>query len=132
MGASLLYILATYAPHVDVFYFLTEPYANLATVLEALLLLRDRRMLDAAAGGSLAVGVLFNQTVFLFGLAYILFRALMIRTPANRTREYLLKPTTRFTIIGAGFAVPMMLTGAYFHHTETASGAGLTTQSTCL
>ena len=114
MVASLLYLLATYTPHFDGYFFITEPYANLAIVLAAALLFEDRRVLDALAGASLAVGVLFNQTVFLFGLAFVVFRALLLRDPATRTRGYLVETTVRFLGIGAGFLVPIGVTAAYF------------------
>ncbi|MFC7228442.1 glycosyltransferase family 39 protein [Salinirubellus salinus] len=114
MVASLLYLLATYMPHFDGYFFITEPYSNLTIALAALLLLSDRRSYDAVAGASLAVGVLFNQTVFLFGLAFIVFRALLVRDPANRTREYLVGTAERFLTIGAGFLVPIGVTAAYF------------------
>jgi hypothetical protein len=115
MVASLVYLVATYMPHFDGYYFLTEPYANLAMVVAAVLLLADRRAYDALAGAALAVGVLFNQTVFLFGLAFIVFRALLLGDEANRTRAYLLETTERFLVIGGGFLVPTGLTSAYFY-----------------
>ena len=114
MVASLCYLVATYMPHFDGFFYITEPYANLTMVVAAILLLEDRRAFDALAGASLAVGVLFNQTVFLFGLAFIVFRALLLRDPANRSREYLLGTVSRFLVIGGGFLVPIGVTAAYF------------------
>lgn len=115
MAASLCQPVVTYMPHFDGFCYITEPYANLTMVVAAILLLADRRAFDALAGASLAVGVLFNRTVFPFGLAFIVFRALSLRDPANRTREYLLGTTTRFLVIDGGFLVPTGVTAAWHH-----------------
>lgn len=109
--AGLLYLLMTYLPHFDGFYFLTEPWAVLTLLVATLLLFDDRRGTDALAGGSLAVGVLFNQTVFLFGAAIIAFHLLKLRYPDLRTREYLLGTVRRLLTIGSGFLV---LLGAVF------------------
>jgi len=115
MVASLVYLTATYMPHFDGYFFITEPYSNLAIVLAAVLLLEDRPALDVLAGAAMAVGVLFNQTVFLFGLAFVVFHALLLRDPEHRNRGYLLETLVRFLVIGTGFLVPVGLTAAYFY-----------------
>lgn len=115
MVASILFLLATYLPHFDGFFFLTEPWAVLAMVTAAVLLFEDRTAADIGVGFALGIGVLFNQTVFLFGLAIIVFHALKIRYPGFRTRAYLLETVRRFLVIGVGFVLPVALALAVFY-----------------
>jgi hypothetical protein len=103
MIASLLYLVMVYLPHFDGFFFLTEPWAVLTLLAAALWLLDDRAITDALAGASLGIGVLFNQTVFLFGAAIITVHALKLRYPNFRTREYVYRSARRILTIGVGF-----------------------------
>lgn len=59
--------------------------------------------------------MLFNQTVFLFGLAFVVFRALQFRYRYNRSWDYLDATLRRFGLIAAGFAVPVSFTLAAFY-----------------
>lgn len=115
MAASPVFLLAMYLPHFEGYHFMSEPWAILPTVAAAILLLEDRTVSDAAAGGALGIGVLFNQTVFLFGLAFVAFCALRLRYPDNRSREYVLGTVRRLGVIGVGFAVPVSLVAGFFY-----------------
>lgn len=119
MIASLLFLLITYLPHFDGFFFLTEPWAVLTLVAATLLLFDDRTGSDALAGVSLGIGVLFNQTVFLFGLAIVTFQALTFRFPENRTSEYLRECVRRVLVIGLGFLGPVSLVLVFFYLQNT-------------
>jgi hypothetical protein len=113
--ASLAFLVGTYAPHFDGYYALTEQYAVLCTVAAATLFVeRDSRRADLLVGAVLAVGVLFNQIVFLFGLAVVVAVALGLRNPRYRTRAYLRRWTGRLLTIGVGFGVPVALVLGYF------------------
>jgi hypothetical protein len=105
--AGLVFVTSVYLPHFDGFFFMTEQWAVLATVLAAALLVTGGRRNEFAAGCSLGVGVLFNQTVFLFGAAVIAFHLVRLRWPDFRTRSYLLGTAGRLVTIGAGFLVPV-------------------------
>lgn len=115
MMAGLIFLASTYLPHFAGYYFLTEPWAILPTVAAAILLLEDRPLSDLVAGGALGVGVLFNQTVFLFGLAFVAFRAVLLRYRHNRSQDYLFETVRRFGVIGIGFAVPVSVVLIVFY-----------------
>jgi len=68
---SLAYLFGVYAPVFDGFVFMTEPFAVLFLTAAVLWLFAKRRVTDLLAGLSLAFGVLFNQTVLLFGVVVI-------------------------------------------------------------
>ncbi|GAA5434547.1 ArnT family glycosyltransferase [Haloarcula japonica] len=68
---SLAYLFGVYAPVFDGFNLMTEPFAALFLTAAVLWLFAERRVTDLLAGLSLAFGVLFNQTVLLFGLVII-------------------------------------------------------------
>lgn len=116
MGASLVFLVGVYLPHFVGFYFLTEQWAILTTIVAAILLLDDRVSSDVLAGFALGIGVLFNQTVFLFGLAFIVFRAAQLRYSYNRSRSYLRTTLRRFGAIGVGFTVPVVAVLAIFYN----------------
>jgi hypothetical protein len=111
---SVLFLLITYMPHFDGFFFMTEPWSVVCLMAAALLFFADRPSRDALAGVALGFGVLFNQTVFLFGAVVIAFLAFKLRYPGNRTRAYLLGSVRRLLTIGLGFAVPVSVTLAAF------------------
>ena len=102
-AAGVLFVVMTYLPHFDGYYFMTEPYAVLTMLGAAVLLGVDTPIANVAAGVALAVGVLFNQTVFLFGATILLFRTVKLRYPENRTREYALASVSQVLAIGIGF-----------------------------
>lgn len=115
MTASLIFLASMYLPHFQGYHFLTEPWAILPTIAAAILLLDEHTTSDFVAGMALGIGVLFNQTVFLFGLAFIAFRAVLLRYQHNRSRNYLLTTIRRFGVIGVGFAIPVSLVLAIFY-----------------
>lgn len=114
MIAALVFLVMMYSPHFNGHHYLTEPFAILATVVAAWLLLRDRILADVIAGSVLAVGVLFNQTVFLFGLAYLLYHVGGLRDRRRRTWAYLRDTTHRMGLFGIGFGVPITLVLGYY------------------
>lgn len=101
--AGVLFVLVSYLPHFDGFYFMTEPYAVLTILVATLLLTYDMRLPNVGAGIALGIGVLFNQTVFLFGATIVLFHLLELRYPDKRTREHVAESTKRLLAIGIGF-----------------------------
>lgn len=118
MIASLLFLIGTYVPHYDGFVFMTEQYAVLSTIVAAgLLLTGEERWRYPLVGTSLAVGVLFNQTVFLFGAAIVAVAALRLWHPAHRTRPAVRRTVVRILLIGVGFAIPVALVLGYFAQT---------------
>lgn len=114
MVAGIAYLLAAYLPYFEGYYFITEPWAVLPTVLAAVLLFRRRPWADVLAGVALAVGVLFNQTVFLFGLAFIVYQGLRFRYPDHRSAAEVVRSVRRLVLIGTGFVVPVALVLAVF------------------
>lgn len=114
MIAAIVFVTAMYTPHFVTYHFLTEPFAILPTAVAARLILVDRVRTDLLAGAALAVGVLFNQTVFLFGLAFIVYRFGGLRDPSRRTRAYLTDTVERFGAIGIGFGVPIAVVLGYY------------------
>lgn len=115
MAAGLLFVVGSYLPHFDGYYFMTEPYATLCTVVAAALYLVVRsRWADVAAGVALGVGVLFNQTVFLFGAAVLAVSLLGLRYPEHRTRAALVSQSVRILAIGVGFLAVAVVVVAYF------------------
>lgn len=114
MVAGVAYLLAAYLPYFQGYYFMTEPWAILPTVVAANLLLRRQRWADAFAGTAMAVGVLFNQTVFLFGLAFVVHLALGFRDPDRRSAADLASAGHRLAVIGVGFLVPIGVVLAVF------------------
>ncbi len=117
MVASLIFLTGMYLPHFQGYYFLTEQYAIFCTVLAAALFMTsavDRPWSDVLIGGTLAVGVLFNQIVFLFGLAVIIFFALRLCSPHRRTRDSVMATIWRLFAIGAGFALLVGVVLLYF------------------
>lgn len=115
MMASLIFLASMYLPHFEGYHFLTEPWAILPTIAAAILLFGGRTTSDFVAGIALGIGVLFNQTVFLFGLAFVAFRLVRFRYRHNRSRADLLRTVRRFGVIGAGFAVPVSIALAIFY-----------------
>ncbi|WP_435065291.1 ArnT family glycosyltransferase [Halobaculum sp. EA56] len=115
MAAGLVFLTMSYLPHFDGFFYMTEPWATLTMLVAALLLLREEPIADAGAGVALAVGVLFNQTVFLFGAAVILVHAVGLRYPERRTRRYVVDSLRRLLVVGAGFLVAVALALAAFY-----------------
>lgn len=115
MVASLLYLVGSYLPHFDGFYFMTEQYVALCTVVAASFFLRnDSRLTDAGVGVALGVGVLFNQAVFLFGAAILAYFAVRIAVAGGIRRPVARDSLARTLAIGAGFALPVGLTLALF------------------
>lgn len=114
MVAGVAYLLLAYLPYFQGHYFLTEQWAILPTTVAAGLLLHRRPWADGLAGLALAIGVLFNQTVFLFGLAFVVHLALGFRVPERRTVAEVLRAGRRLAVIGTGFLVPMAAVLAYF------------------
>lgn len=104
-GAGVLFVVMSYLPHFDGYYFLTEPFATLTLLVAAVLLGRGTRKSNAGAGVALAVGVLFNQTVFLFGATVILWHLVRLRYPDNRTRDYVVTSVWDILTVGVGFLV---------------------------
>lgn len=115
MIASLVFVSSMYLPHFVGFYFLTEPWAILTTVVAAILLLDTRSRSDVLAGAALGVGVMFNQTVFLFGLAFVVFRALQFRYHRGGVRSFVMESMRRFGTIGAGFLLPVSAVLLFFY-----------------
>lgn len=115
MTASLLYLVGNYLPHFDGFYFMTEQYVALCTVVAASLFLREgSRWTDVGVGLALGVGVLFNQAVFLFGAAVLAYFAVRVATATGMRREALRRSAARALLIGVGFLLPVGLTLALF------------------
>ncbi|WP_311173555.1 ArnT family glycosyltransferase [Halobellus ordinarius] len=106
-GAGILFIVMSFLPHFDGFYYLTEPYVVFTLLVAAVLLGYDTLLAKAAVGVALGVGVLFNQTVFLFGATIILFYAIRLRYPDRRTRRYVTDSITEILAIGVGFLATM-------------------------
>lgn len=102
-GAGILFIIMSYLPHFDGFYFMTEHFAVLTLLISAILLGSDSPYSDAAAGISLGAGVLFNQTVFLFGATIIAFHLIKFWYPENRNRNRIVRSTKQILNIGIGF-----------------------------
>lgn len=115
MAAALLFVVGSYLPHFDGFYFLTEPYATFCTVVAAALYLTARsRWSDVAVGVALGVGVMFNQTTFLFGAAVVAFSVFRLWLPEHRSHAALVDTTTRLLAIGVGFLAVVGLVVAFF------------------
>lgn len=102
-GAGVLFVVMSYLPHFDGFYYLTEPFAVLTIVVSGVLLGYESPISKVAVGLALGIGVLFNQTVFLFGATIIIFHLIRLRYEENRTREYVLNSTKQILSIGVGF-----------------------------
>lgn len=102
-GAGVLFVVMSYLPHFDGFYFLSEPYVLLTLLVAALLLRLETPLANAVVGVALAVGVAFNQTVFLFGATIILFHVIRYRYPEHRRREAVVNAATQIGTIGVGF-----------------------------
>ncbi|WP_435095819.1 ArnT family glycosyltransferase [Halorubrum sp. N11] len=102
-GAGILFVVMSFLPHFDGFYYMTEPFAVFTLLIAAVLLGYDTLLSKAAAGVALGAGVLFNQTVFLFGATIIVFYAIRMRYPERRTRQYLKDSMIQILAIGAGF-----------------------------
>lgn len=115
MTASLLYLVGSYLPHFDGFAFLTEQYVALCTVLAASLFLRRLSWRsDVGVGVVLGVGVLFNQAVFLFGGAVLLYVVAVVATATDDRRRVARSAVGRVLAIGAGFAALVGVALAYF------------------
>lgn len=112
MVASLVHFVGAYLPHFDGFLFLTEPFSVLAILAATYLLLDGRPSAQFGAGLALAVGVLFNQTTFLFGLVVLGWYAARLRDPARRAdlRSFLRDTARDYAVVGAGFLLPLALT----------------------
>ncbi|MFD1512002.1 ArnT family glycosyltransferase [Halomarina rubra] len=108
--AGLLFLVGVYLPHFDGYYFMTEPFCLVALLVAALALFSERQGTDALAGVALAVGVLFNQTVFLAGLVVVAATLFALRRPENRTREFATTTTWRYLSIGVPFVTVLALT----------------------
>jgi 4-amino-4-deoxy-L-arabinose transferase-like glycosyltransferase len=102
-AAGVLFILIMYLPHFDGFYFMTEHFAVLTLLIAAILLNRSSLYSDVAAGVSLGVGVLFNQTVFLFGATVIAFHLVKLWYPENQNRSHITESVKQILSIGIGF-----------------------------
>lgn len=105
--AGVLFVVMSYLPHFDGFYFMTEPYAVLAMLVAAVSFTRDSAISRVGAGVALGIGVLFNQTVFLFGATILLYHLLKSRFPEARTRDHVVETTERILTIGVGFLATM-------------------------
>lgn len=118
MVASVLFLVATYLPHFDGFFFLTEPFAVCCTVVAATLFLTSESLrARVGVGAALGVGVLFNQAVFLFGAAVLAFAFLRLWLPEHRTSDALVRTASGILAIGAGFLAVVGVTLAYFAST---------------
>lgn len=106
-AAGILFVVMSFLPHFDGFYYLTEPSAVFCLLVAAVMLWDDTRLSKAAVGVALGVGVLFNQTVFLFGATILLFYVIRMRYPENRTRRYVMDSMTQILAIGVGFLATM-------------------------
>lgn len=102
-GGGVLFVIMSYLPHFDGFYYLTEQFAVLTILVSAVLLGYETTISKVAVGVVLGVGVLFNQTVFLFGATIILFYLIKLRYEKNRCRAYLVDSTKQILSIGVGF-----------------------------
>lgn len=116
--ASLVFLLAVYSPVFDGYILMTEPFAVLLGTGATLLLFSDPETLpgergthDFAAGVLLALAVLFNQTVLLFGPVIVLWSAARLVSAADETG--LRGVLSRYVSIGAGFLIPLALAGVY-------------------
>ncbi|WP_142861245.1 ArnT family glycosyltransferase [Salinigranum halophilum] len=104
MVASVLFLVATYLPHFDGFFFLTEPYAVCCTVVAATLFLTAERVRShVGVGVTLGIGVLFNQIVFLFGAAILAFATLRLWLLTDRSRVEFARTGSHVVAIGVGF-----------------------------
>ena len=114
MLASLLYVLGSYLPHFDGYFFMTEQYVALCTVVAAGLFLRESTIrTDVGVGLALGVSVLFNQATFLFGGAILCYFSIVLLTTDDR-RDDALRLMKRTLAIGGGFLLPVGVTlGAF-------------------
>jgi hypothetical protein len=102
---SLAYLFGVYAPVFDGFILMTEPFAALFLIAAVLWLFAEQRVTDLLAGLSLAFGVLFNQTVFLFGVVVICWSLTRLYARETDLRTI----AVRYSRVGAAFLTPLGL-----------------------
>jgi len=102
-ASGALFVVISYLPHFDGFHFMTEQYAVLALLTAAVLLGGDALRSHLGAGVALGVGVLFNQTVVLFGAVILIVTLLRLRRPDRRTASVLRRSVLEVVAIGTGF-----------------------------
>jgi len=102
-AAGVLFVVMSYLPHFDGYFFMTEQFAVLMILLAAVAFFRETVWSNILAGAALGAGVFFNQTVFLFGATIILFCLLRLRYSEHRSRDYITMWTKHILTIGIGF-----------------------------
>lgn len=106
---SLAYLFGVYAPVFDGFIVMTEPFAALFLTAAVLWLFAERRVTDLLVGLSLAFGVLFNQTVLLFGLVIISWSLTCLYAGETDLRTV----AGRYSRVGAAFLTPLGLVALF-------------------
>ncbi|GGK77120.1 ArnT family glycosyltransferase [Haloarcula sebkhae] len=106
---SLAYLFGVYVPVFDGFILMTEPFAALFLTAAVLWLFAERRVTDLLAGLSLAFGVLFNQTVLLFGIVVICWSLARLYVGETDLRTV----AVRYGRIAVAFLTPLGLVALF-------------------
>jgi hypothetical protein len=107
--SSLAYLFGVYAPVFDGFIIMTEPFAVLFLTAAVIWLFAERRATDLLAGLSLAFGVLFNQTVLLFGVAVVGWSSARLYASETDLRTIAI----RYGRVAVGFLTPLGLVALF-------------------
>jgi hypothetical protein len=115
--AALIFLIAAYSDHVDVYYFITEPFAVFFLLLSLYLFLAEkfnRNMI--VVGIAVGVAVVFKQTVLIYIAVFnMVLLVNMFRESDNISIN--LTEVSNLVLFNLASAVPLLLFSFYFYLT---------------